>query len=324
LAWIRKAHTLITEVREHDPTLVLPGSEWATVWVWGLEAALHTGDEAAFNTFLPELQPPPKRIPQRRLWSLRGRIWRGRWAVAHGAFATAEKLYRQTVREVNRLPLLAGSQTEAAVIARAELYELQGAFTSAQRRWQQAALANTFAIEQYRSLDAEDRVAYMGRVEQALERSARLSSIVDGWRAATERGIHWLTYRHQAHLPLLPAALEVIVWALRGTAWTSAQGLLEALRERPEHDKVAGDLWALQALLAGLQEQPETARQAWQRAADWYQAHPGVKSHFPWLRLTRIREALEHGERPVLPTAEAPAGFDDRRASAVWEALLSN
>jgi hypothetical protein len=122
----------------------------------------------------------------------------------------------------------------------------------------------------------------------------------------------------------LPAALEVIVWALRGAAWTSAQGLLEALRERPEHDdEVAGDLWALQALLAGLQEQPEAARQAWQRAQNWYQAHPSVKSHLPWLRLTRIREALEHGERPVLPKAEMPPGFADRRSFAVWEALLS-
>jgi hypothetical protein len=244
--------------------------------------------------------------------------------LAHGPFATAEKLYRQTVRAVNRLLPLTDPQAEAAVLARAELYEFQGAFTVAQRRWQQAALANTCAIAQYRSLDAEDRVAYMGRVEQALERSARLSSIVDGWRGATERGIHWLTYRRRTHLPLLPAALEVIVWALRGAAWTSAQGLLEVLRERPEHEQAAGDLWALQALLAGLREQPEAARQAWQRAADWYQAHPSVKSHLPWLRLAQIREALEHGERPVLPKAETPAGFADSRASAVWEALLSN
>jgi hypothetical protein len=323
LAWIRRVHSLITAAREQDLTLALQGPEWATVWVWGLEAALHTGDEAAFNTFLPELQPP-NRIPQRRLWSLRGRIWRGRWALAHGPFATAEKLYRQTVRAVNRLLPLTDPQAEAAVLARAELYEFQGAFTVAQRRWQQAALANTCAIAQYRSLDAEDRVAYMGRVEQALERSARLSSIVDGWRGATERGIHWLTYRRRTHLPLLPAALEVIVWALRGAAWTSAQGLLEVLRERPEHEQAAGDLWALQALLAGLREQPEAARQAWQRAADWYQAHPSVKSHLPWLRLAQIREALEHGERPVLPKAETPAGFADSRASAVWEALLSN
>jgi hypothetical protein len=196
--------------------------------------------------------------------------------------------------------------------------------TSAQRRWQQAALANTFAIEQYRSLDAEDRVAYVGRVEQALERAARLSSIVDGWRGATERGIHWLTYRRRTHLPLLPAALEVILWALRAAAWTSAQALLEALRERPEHEQAAGDLWALQALLAGLQEQPETARQAWQRAQHWYQAHPSVKSHLPWLRLAQIREALEHGERPVLPEVETPAGFANRRPFAVWEAVLSS
>ena len=324
LAWIRRAHTLLTEVRQQAPTLALRGPEWATIWVWGLEAALHTKDEAAFNTFLYDLQPPPKRIPQRRLWTLRGRIWQGRWALAHGSFATAETLYRQTARAVRQILSAAEPQAESAVLTRAELYELQGAFAAAQRRWQQAALANTFAMEQYLSLQPGDRVAYVGRIEQALERSARLSSVVGSWRAATENGIQWLTYRHQTHLPLLPAALEVILWALRGAAWQSAQGLLETLREKPEHDQGAGDLWALQALLTGLQEQPEAARQAWHHAQHWYQAHPSVKSHLPWLRLAQIQEALERGERPVLPEAETPESCVASRSSAVWEALLSS
>jgi hypothetical protein len=187
----------------------------------------------------------------------------------------------------------------------AEAHAFGSAYAETQAAWEQAEMHVRRAVQCYALLQSVFAApgVYAGRLEQAQERLARVQIATRDWRSAAQTGQQWLRERVALGLPLRAAGLEVVEWALRGAAWERAAELLAWL-EVQAPPEAGGDLGALRALLAGLQAQPEAAGRAWERAKEWYAAHPRVSSDLPWL--PQVQAALESGARPHLPEPDRP------------------
>ncbi len=303
-AWIERAEALRVQARAQDPALRIPEATWATIWVWGLEAAVRLGDGARHAALLAELRELAAETGNAHL-SLRVQVWEGWWALQQGLTEPAAAHYAAVSAALGHHRLVRGLN-EADRLALAEACEFAGAYALEQGRGREASRWYYRALRSYARLAPEMRAGICaGRIEQLLEQQARARLLAQGWRAGAEEGAVWLAYRAALQLPLRQAGVEVVLWALRGKAWGLAERLLARLADLAEPEET-GDLWALQALGAGLRGQPEAAREAWRQAEGWYAEHPGVQSALPWL--VQVRRALEQGERPHLPEPEVTVG----------------